>query len=176
MIKTPEQFVEANKAAVDALLSVANTALSSAERIAALNLNTARSMLETGVANAKALIVAKDPQESIKLSVAQAQPVVEQVAAYSRSLYEISAQSKEEISKLLESQFGDFQKQVSSLIETAAKNAPVGSDVAVAAVKSALEAANASFGNMKNIVEQTTEIAEANIVQASKVAGSIGKK
>ena len=37
-----EQFTAANKATVDSLLSVANTALASAERIAALNLNTAR--------------------------------------------------------------------------------------------------------------------------------------
>ena len=41
----PEQFAAANKAAVDALLTVANTALASAERVAALNLNTARAAL-----------------------------------------------------------------------------------------------------------------------------------
>ena len=46
MFTTPEQFAAANKASVDAMLSLANTALASAERIAALNLNTARSMLE----------------------------------------------------------------------------------------------------------------------------------
>ena len=43
MITTPEQLVAANKASVDALLSLANTALASAERVAALNLNTPRS-------------------------------------------------------------------------------------------------------------------------------------
>ena len=68
MITNPEQFAAANKASVDALLSLANTALSSAERIAALNLNTARSMLEEGVANTKALMGAKDPQEAITVS------------------------------------------------------------------------------------------------------------
>jgi hypothetical protein len=36
-----EQFTAANKATVDSLLAVANTALASAERIAALNLDTA---------------------------------------------------------------------------------------------------------------------------------------
>ena len=41
MFTTPEQFAAANKATVDSLLSLANTALASAERIAALNLNTA---------------------------------------------------------------------------------------------------------------------------------------
>ncbi|HET6718808.1 MAG TPA: phasin family protein, partial [Rhodocyclaceae bacterium] len=46
-----EQFAAANKVAVDSLLTVANTALASAERIAALNLNTARSIIEDGVAS-----------------------------------------------------------------------------------------------------------------------------
>ena len=36
MYATPEQFAAANKAAVESLLSVANTALASAERIASL--------------------------------------------------------------------------------------------------------------------------------------------
>jgi hypothetical protein len=67
MFNTPEQFAAANKASVDAMLTLANTALASAERIAALNLNTARSMLEDGVANAKAMLGAKDPQEFFSL-------------------------------------------------------------------------------------------------------------
>ena len=69
MITNPEQFAAANKASVDAMLSLANTALASAERIAALNLNTARSMLETGVANTKAVLGAKDPREAMSLSL-----------------------------------------------------------------------------------------------------------
>ena len=179
MFTTPEQFAAANKASVDAMLSLANTALASAERIAALNLNTARSMLEDGMANSKAILGAKDPQEAVALSVAQAQPAVEQVVAYNRSLYEISAQTKDEVSKVLESQFADYQKQVASMLEQATKNAPAGSDVAIAAVKSALAAAGTAFDNMKNVVKQAADIAEANIATASnatvKAAGS-GKK
>ena len=67
MFTTPEQLAAANKATVDSLLSVANTALASAERIAALNLNTARSVLEDSVSGAKALMSAKDPQEALSL-------------------------------------------------------------------------------------------------------------
>ena len=174
-----EQFVAANKASVDALLALANSAMASAESIASLNLNTAHSMLETGMVNAKAVLGAKNPQEALAVSKAQVQPAIEQAVAYNRSLYEISAQSKEEVSKQLESQFGDFQKQVSSLMEKAAKNAPAGSDVAVAAVKSALEAANSAFDNMKNVVKQASEMTEANIAKATSAAinaANLGKK
>jgi phasin family protein len=112
MFTKPEQFAAANKASVDAMLTLANTALASAERIAALNLNTARSMLEDGVSNAKAMLGAKNAQELFSVQASLAQPNLEKAVAYTRSVYEISAQSKEEISKLLEAQFSDFQKQV----------------------------------------------------------------
>jgi phasin family protein len=103
MFKTPEQFAAANKATVDSLLSLANTALASAERIAALNLNTARSVMEDSVSGAKALMGAKDVQEALSIQASLAQPNVEKAVAYSRSVYEISAQTPEELSKMVES-------------------------------------------------------------------------
>lgn len=180
MFKTPEQFAAANKASVDAMLSLANTALASAERFAALNLNTARTMLEDGVANTKAILAAKDPQEAMAVQASLAQPNVEKAVAYGRSLTEISAQSKEEVAKLLEGQFGDFQKQVASLLDQAAKSAPAGSDVAVAAVKSAIAAATSAFDNMNKAAKQVADIAEANVTAATnatvKAVGATAKK
>ena len=102
MTTTPEQIVAANKANVETLLTLANTAFASAERIAALNLNTARAVLEDTVASAKALMAAKDVQELLALQSSLAQPVVEKAVAYSRSIYEIASQTQEEVSKLFE--------------------------------------------------------------------------
>ncbi len=168
MITTsPEQFATANKAAVDSMLSLANTALASAERIAALNLNTARSVLEDSVSGAKAIMAAKDAQEAMTIQASLAQPNVEKAVAYSRSMYEISAQTQEEVTKMLESQFGDFQKQIAGLLDKASKSAPAGSDVAVAAVKSAIAAATSAFDNMNKAAKQVAEIAEANVAAAT---------
>ncbi|WP_301101009.1 phasin family protein [Propionivibrio sp.] len=167
MFTTPEQFAAANKASVDAMLSLANTALASAERIAALNLNTAHTLLEDGMANAKALLGARNPEEAMNLVAAQLKPAVEEAVSYTRSLYEISAQSREDLSRQLESQFRDFQKRVSGLLDMAAQNAPAGSDAAIAAVRSALEAASSAFGHMKTVLKQAAEIDEASIASAS---------
>ena len=160
MFKTPEQFAAANKATVDSLLSLANTALASAERIAALNLNTTRSVIEDSVTNARAIAAAKDPQEAASIAASQVQPNVEKAVAYSRSVFEITAQTQEELSKMVESQFGEFQKTVSSLLDTAA----------VAAVKSAIAAANSAFDNMNKAAKQVAEIAEANVAAATNAA------
>lgn len=172
----PEQFAAANKAAVDSLLSVANTALASAERIATLNLETARSVLEDSVSNAKALMGAKDPQEALSIQASLAQPSVEKAVAYSKSVYEISSETQEQLAKMVEAQFGDFQKNVASMLEKAAKSAPAGSDVAVAAVQSAIAAATSAFDNMRKTAKQVTELAQSNVAAATSATAKAVKK
>ena len=168
MFTTPEQFAAANKATVDSLLSVANTALATAERIAALNLNTARSTLEDAASGVKSVMGAKDPQAAVAAQTALAQPAVEKAVAYSRSVYEITSETQQELAKMVQAQFGDFQKSMAGLVELAAKSAPAGSEGAVAAVQSAIAAANSAFGNMSAITKQFTEAAQANIAAATK--------
>jgi phasin family protein len=172
----PEQFAAANKAAVDSLLSVANTALASAERIASLNLETARSVLEDSVSGAKALMGAKDPQEALSIQASLAQPSVEKAVAYSKSVYEISTETQEQLAKMVEAQFGDFQKNVASMLEKAAKSAPAGSDVAVAAVQSAIAAANSAFDNFRKTAKQVTELAQSNVAAATSATAKAVKK
>jgi phasin family protein len=167
MYNTPEQFSSANKANVEALLTVANTAFASAERIAALNLNTARTLLEDTVSNAKAVLAVKDAQDLMNLQTTLAQPVMDKAIAYSRSLYEIATQTQEEFGKIFESQFAEVNKNVASVLDKAAKNAPAGSDVGIAAVKSAIAAANSAYDTMTKAAKQVAEIAEANVAAAT---------
>jgi phasin family protein len=167
MYSTPEQFAATNKANVESILTLANTAFASAERLAALNLNTARTMLEDVVANAKSLMGAKDVQELLGLQASLAQPAVEKAVAYSRSIYEIATQTQEELSKVFESQFAEINRNVTTALDKAVKNAPAGSDVAVAAVKSAIAAANSAYDSMTKAAKQVAEIAEANVAAAT---------
>ena len=167
MNATTEQFATANKATVETMLTIANTAFASAERFAALNLNTARAMLEDSVANAKALLGVKDVQQLVAMQATLAQPAVEKAVAYSRSLYEIATQTQEELSKVVEGQFSEINKNVSSALDKAAKNAPAGSDVAVAAVKSAIAAANSAYDSMTKAAKQVAEMTEANVAAAT---------
>jgi len=179
MFATPDQFASSNKANVETVLTLANTAFASAERLAALNLNTARSILEDSVASAKALLAVKDVQSLVALQSTLGQPAAEKAVAYSRSIYEIATQTQEEIAKIVESQFAEANKNVTSALDKAAKNAPAGSDVAVAAVKSAIAAANSAYDSMTKAAKQVAEITEANVAAATsatvKAVGSAGK-
>lgn len=167
MFATPEQFAAVSKAQVESLLSIANTAFASAERLANLNLTAARALLEDSIANAKTVLGAKDVQELLTLQTSLAQPIVEKTVAYSRSVYEIGAQAQEEISKLVEGQLAEVNKSVSATLDKAAKSAPAGSDVAIAAVKSAIAAANSAYDSLTKATKQVAEIAEANVTAAT---------
>ena len=168
MNATTEQLAAANKANVETLLTVANTAFASAERLAALNLNTARAILEDSVANAKALLAVKDVQQLMSLQTNLAQPAVEKAVAYSRSVYEITSETQQQLAKMVEAQFGDFQKSVASLVEMAAKSAPAGSEGAVAAIQNAIATANAAFGNMNAMAKQFADAAQSSVTAATK--------
>ncbi|MBI4755618.1 MAG: phasin family protein [Betaproteobacteria bacterium] len=167
MFATPEQFAAANKANVETVLGLANSAFAGAERLAALNLNVARTLLQDTVANAKYLMGAKDAQELATLQASLAQPAIEKMVGYSRSVYEIATQTQEEVSKALESRFAELNSVVGSALDNAVKSAPAGSDVAVAAVKSALAAANSAYDSMTKAARQVAELAEANVSAAT---------
>ena len=93
---------------------------------------------------------------------------MEKAAAYSRSIYEISTQTQQELAKMAETQFSEFQKSVANMVELAAKSAPAGSEGAVAAVQSAIAAANSAFGNMNSIAKQFADAAQKNMSAAFK--------
>jgi phasin family protein len=167
MYATPEQFAAANQARVDAFLTIAHAQFAAFERLSALNFNTTKAAFEDSVNQAKALMSVKDPQEFMSLSAASVQPALAKAVAYSRAVYEVATQTQAEAKKLVENQAAEMNKTVGSLLEQVTKNAPAGSDVGVAAVKSTIAAANSAYSSFTAAVKQLTDMAEANVNAAT---------
>ena len=178
MYTTPEQLAAVNKANVEALINLANTQFAAVERLSALNFNAAKVAFEDNVNYARSLFAAKDPQEFVGLAAAGAQPAaaLEKAIAYSRSVYEIATHAQAELGKFAESQAGEFNKNMSSYLDKFSKNAPAGSDVAIAAVKSALAAANSAYDSLNRVAKQASEMAETNFAAATTVLKDVKKK
>ncbi len=165
-----EHMLSANKAAIDTLLSVANTALATAESLAALNLGTAREALQDSAKNVQAVMGVKSPQDAAALNASLGKPAVEKAVAYSRSVYEISTGAANEFSKMIQAQFAELNKAAQDLAEKTAKASPFGSDVALAAVKQAVTAANSAFDNLNKAAKQAAEFTEAGVSAATSAA------
>jgi hypothetical protein len=61
------------------------------------------------------------------------------------------------------------------LVDGASKNAPAGSETAVAVMKSAVAAANNAFESVQKAVKQATDMAEANFATVSNTAVNAAK-
>lgn len=175
MYVTPEQIQAANKANVETFLAVANAQFAAFEKLANIQAGAVKSAFEDSIANTRALLSAKDMQEFVSLQNAFAQPAIEKAIAYSKSVYEIATEANSEFSKVAERRVAEWNENFVGLLDKVSKNAPAGSDVAVAAVKSMLAAANSAYDNLTKVAKQATEIAEANVAAATETVKGLAK-
>jgi phasin family protein len=176
MYLTPEQIVATNKAGVEAILGFAHSQFAAFERLSALNFNATKAAFDEGISHAKALLSAKDVQDFVTLNAAAAQPSLEKAIAYSRNVYEVTAQTNGELAKSIEIQAAEFNKNLVGLLDKISMNAPAGTDVAVTAVKSALAAANSAYDSFTKAAKQTTEMAESNFAAAASIQKEAKKR
>ena len=176
MYVTPDQIQTANKASVEAFLAVANAQFSALEKLANISAGAFKGAFEDSLANTRALLSAKDVQEFMALQNSFAQPAMEKAIAYSKSVYEVATQANTEFSKVAERRIAEWNENFVSLLDRVSKNAPAGSDVAVAAIKSMLAASNSAYDNLSKAARQATEIAEANVNAATETAKGLARK
>ncbi len=170
MFAIPEQFSNATKANFDAQFA-AFTALTAKafegmEKLVDLNLAATRANLEESAAAARQLLSIKDPQEFLNLTQAQAKPNAEKAMAYGRQLANIASSTQNEFSKAAEAQITDTNRKVIALVDEVSKNAPAGSEAAIAAIKSVIGNANAGYEQFSKAGKQAMEAMEANLSAA----------
>lgn len=159
---TPEQILASNKASVETLFGLTSKAFEGVEKLVELNLAASKAALTEAANNTQAALSVKDAQELIALQASLFQPLAEKTAAYSRHLYDITSGTSAEFTKAFEAKATEAQKAFAGVVDNAAKNAPAGSETAVAVMKSAVAAANNAFESVQKAVKQATDVAEAN--------------
>ncbi|WP_457279775.1 phasin family protein [Polaromonas sp. P5_D5] len=174
MMLTAEQIMASHKANIETLFGLTHKAFEGVEKLVELNVQATKAALAETANHAQAVMGVKDAQELMALQAGLVQPLAEKTAAYSRHLYDIASAAGAELGKTLEGQTADAQKKFVGLVDNAAKNAPAGSETAVAVMKSAVAAANNAFESMQKAVKQASEMAEANFntVAASAVSAT----
>ncbi len=175
MYVTSEQIQAAGKASIDSFLSLYTAQFTAIEKLANLNANAVKSAFEDSVANARSLTGAKDVQAFIGLQSTFAQPTFEKAIDFSKSVYEVATEANAEFAKMNERRVSEMNENFVSLLDRAAKNAPVGSDVAVTAVKQMMAAANSAYDNFNKVAKQASEIAEANVAAATETVRGLAK-
>jgi len=170
MFTTPDQVVAMHKAALESFQAVALKSVEGLEKLAELNMAAAKSTMEEGAEQMKAMLEVKDVKALADMAMGSAQPAADKASAYAKHIYEIASETSAEIAKLVERQFADSNKQLHAAIDAMAKSAPAGSEGLVSFVKQAVTAANTAYDQVNKATKQVVEMTEANVAAAAKTA------
>ena len=175
MTLTAEQILASHKANIETLFGLTTKAFEGVEKLVELNVTASRAALSEASTHTQAMLGVKDAQELLALQAGLFQPLAEKTAAYSRHLYDIASGTTTELGKAFETQTADAQTAFANLVDSAAKNAPAGSETAVAVMKSAVSAANNAFESVQKAVKQASDVAEANFNAVATTAVNAAK-
>jgi len=169
-----DQITAASKANVESLAAFTSQAFAGFEQLVELNVAASKAALAESFLHAQALLSAKDAQEVLALQSGLVQPMAEKAVAYNRHIYNIASTSGAELSKAVEAQFAKAQQNVNAVVDNAAKNAPAGTENAVALFKNAMTASQTAIETAQNAAKRAVEVAESNFNAAtSQVASAV---
>jgi phasin family protein len=170
-----ESLAEVNKAGYNNAVKLAALSLDKFERLAKLNLSTAKTALADGVENANAIAGVKDIPSLLAMNAELTEAGVQGVLGYSRGVYGIAAEVQSEFSAFAEEAWAAYTKEVTAWVDKASKNAPAGSDTAVNALKSTVAATTAAFDQFSKATKEVASFADASMRAATANAASIAK-
>ncbi len=174
MFTKVEDLVKAQADMFKAGNVVATSAFEGAKKLAELNMQTARSGLETSAEQLKALMNVRDAKalnETVSSMLAGfGSTDGNKAAAYAKSVYEISSATSAEVGSLIEQQIAAAQNQVLASVDALAKNAPAGSEGLVNMIKQGVTTANGAYEQISQASKQLASLVEANVAGAAKAA------
>ncbi len=167
MTAIPQQVLDAQKAALEKIVAVQGSMFNGFEKLVDLNLKVMKATMDEANHVSQKAMGVKDAQDALSLSSSVVQPSAEKAMAYGKHVYDIVAQVQSEIAKLSEGHLAEAQKRVAEAVEQFSRNAPVGSESAVAMLKSSLAQVNQAYDSMTKAAKQAADVAEKNLSAAA---------
>ncbi len=180
MYITADQIAATNQANLATTMALANKTFAGFEKLVELNMAATKALITESIEHAKSLLSAKDLQQAVELQTSLVAPLAEKSVSYGRHVYGIAVETGAEYTKAAEVKAAETQKVFNQVIENVAKNAPAGTEPAVAVLKSALASGQSAIESAQSSAKQALSMAESNIAvvteQALNAAAAVAKK
>jgi len=170
-----DQLIAAQKTQLQTLTDLSSKAFASFEKLIELNMAASKAILEESIANLQALASVKDAQGFLSLQTELVKPLPEKMASYSRHLMDIFSGTGAELASVFESSSAESQKTVTALLENSLKNAPAGSEAAVAVIKQAMAASTSAVETAQKSAKQAAQLVESNLTALTSTATAAQK-
>ena len=165
-----EQIAAAGRSNVETFQTVTGHAISGVEQISQLNMTVSKAFVAEAFERMQSMMSLRDPQQLFGLFGEMVQPMAERSASYGRQVYEIMQSTGAEIAKVTEASMSEAQQSFVAAIDDAVKNAPAGSEAAVAMFKNAFSASQDAISTAQNAARQAVAKTEANAESATDQA------
>ncbi len=176
-MKNPaEQMIATNQANIEAFEGAVNQAYAGMEKLVELNMAATKAALGESFSHLQAVLSAKNPQELMSLQTGFVQPMGEKSMAYFQHVQSIATEGGADFTKQIEAKIAEAQTAFGASIEQMTKNAPAGSEAAVAAFQSAMSNGQKAVESAQAAIKKATATAQANFETVSKQAADVAKK
>jgi phasin family protein len=167
MSAIPQQVLNSQKAAIEALVSIQQSVFGGFEKLVDLNLKALKATLDDVSDKSQQVANVKDAQEAVAMTTNLVQPNADKAMAYSKHVYDIMTSVQADLAKLGEAHLAEGKKHMHDAIDQLTQHAPAGSESAVAMLKSGIAQANTAFDSMTKATKQAAEAAEKNLAAAT---------
>jgi len=175
MFTNPEQFANATKTLFDLQMqtfnALAGKTVKGVEQVVALNLNAAKSTLDSTMAAGRDVAQAGNPKAAFDTLAARMQPAagVTNAAEYTTQLKAIIDEMHNDFRGAADAHVAETKNTLSALIYDVTQNVKPGSENAVEIIKSAIENAFKGYEQATLATRQAVQNVEAQFERASTI-------
>lgn len=166
----PEQLTQHQKRHQEAAAALARVGVDSFERSVALGIEYSRQLIDEQAGIASQSLSSLTPQALAGAPLQFAAPWFERQVGFARRAYEISAEAGETAGKIIEAHYADNRRVFGDLLDELSRRAPAGSEAALAALRSTVDAVDHAVGRFNQTARHVAEATEANVTASSQAA------
>jgi len=170
------QFQPQVETSLAVAIELANLSLSQVERFTGLSLEQAKVNAELAQAQLSSVMDVKDPAAAIELLKTQLENSAKSLAGFAATAFELSQEFQAESAAFAESHFDQAHTAATKAIAENLKKAPEGSEVAVNAVKAALDVGNKAIAEARKTAKKSAELAQESLAELKKHAPKAAAK
>ncbi|MDQ5921355.1 MAG: hypothetical protein QG673_1413 [Pseudomonadota bacterium] len=176
--KKNERIAEAASESVEHAKEFLQTSISGIEKIAKLQLDSSKAMLEKTSQALKEMSQATDPKDFFTRISQLATNSVESNICNCKEMYEILSEVQNNVGKLIEHHLHNTQQHIADAVDGLSKYSPAAAhnNGASESIKSWIDNTNQAINTMQNMAHQITDFTTKNIKAATEASVNASKR
>jgi phasin family protein len=160
-----EPLTELSRENLESAMRLAEISMESAQKLVKLQLEASKMFVEENTRNGKSLAQAKTPEDVLALRTKFAESGFAKAMEYSRSLYEIAADTQAEFKQIVERRVAEYGRDAGGNAQTF----QTGADLVSSALKATMAASTAAMNTLTQAAKEMGRFAESTFDSSAAI-------